>query len=1217
MKKPLSGFLAILMVLPLITVFFTLGASAAAVYDSINKSDTGITFGHETFTKAADQSYTEAAVSFHYGVEMYVSKKRLAEMPHTFQAWVKVSDTDKGVIVGNYRVQNDTAGAYLNIEIKSGRIPYVKHYDEFGSLHEISFTKGTIPSNAWTLLTIIWDGENGHVSCYVNGEMKQDEYFLPDIDPHVLEYPFAIGGDHRVANTNYFTGALQDVSLYSCARTAQQVASDYSNGVNVNDEGLLCHYNISSATKGKDLVDATGNGYNMIYDKTWLTESEMVDIRKKNGVIDAGGNALYDYSFAVIGDPQKTTRYEAVTRNNRDPSITVTDKQYVKSTLTYKMYNWLVTQKDAKNISLVMGVGDITDYNFGREWQLAHQSITQLDGKIPYTLVRGNHDDFDDNSNQSSSTHFYFDHFFGKTTQSDYSTQFGSYKEYKNSQDQVYVSTEGGRYLSNSVRNTYLKVTTANGDKWLILALDWNCDDNVLNWAGNVCAANSAYSVIITTHAYLGSDGSPLRHGQLSDTPNNGDDKWNKLASQYANVKMVLSGHIGTDMLPTTQVKGVNGNTVTQMLVCGQDADETLHGLGLVTMLYFNEDGSECFVEYYSVALDRYFHTANQFLLDLDTEDAEEQDLTGSDIVEGEKPSGRGTAANPYLISDVKHLAWMAYQVEKNNNTVYFDGVYFEQTCDIDMGGKSIQAIGGYFNTTSAARAFGGYYNGKGYSIKNGGIVPTETDNSMNKRKHYGLFGCIYGATIKNVVLEDMQIFGRGPTGAIVGKAMAPWDGSADVGFNKIIGCHVGEGVEIRTWHPSPVNTNTIDDTNRGGVVGGICGIAYATTIQGCTVDSSIAVSGTFGIVGGIAGTAGYNTVIDHCAFTGGLELVDTRNYGSLAFGGIVGMISPNVDTSVDDTFYTPMAGILHITNCYSSGSYEYTGTKALTYVADGYNVNNQSFYWGGIVGYTGKLLVVAATDEVPYPYLIENCHNLYGMTRNTQETSTDKFIAGGLVGGVNTANNGSFLRVDNSYSVEVADGGLSNGTNEYRMNTYSGVMPLQTGSAVGTREAENMPTHAIKRHSAKAPTCTELGWDTYTTCKRSGCTYTTYTERSALTHDIEHHSAKAPTCTELGWDAYTTCKRSDCTYTTYTEKSVLGHKDGDKDGKCDSCAKQLSAALYDDKATDTNNESDGLSGGAVAGIAVGAVVVVGFGGFSLFWFVIKKKRFSDLFRKK
>ena len=47
---------------------------------------------------------------------------------------------------------------------------------------------------------------------------------------------------------------------------------------------------------------------------------------------------------------------------------------------------------------------------------------------------------------------------------------------------------------------------------------------------------------------------------------------------------------------------------------------------------------------------------------------------------------------------------------------------------------------------------------------------------------------------------------------------------------------------------------------------------------------------------------------------------------------------------------------------------------------------------------------------------------------------------------------------------------------------------------------------------------------------------------------------------------------------------------------------------------------SNGLSGGAIAGIVIGSIAMAGLGGFSIFWFAIKKKKFSDLialFKKK
>lgn len=50
------------------------------------------------------------------------------------------------------------------------------------------------------------------------------------------------------------------------------------------------------------------------------------------------------------------------------------------------------------------------------------------------------------------------------------------------------------------------------------------------------------------------------------------------------------------------------------------------------------------------------------------------------------------------------------------------------------------------------------------------------------------------------------------------------------------------------------------------------------------------------------------------------------------------------------------------------------------------------------------------------------------------------------------------------------------------------------------------------------------------------------YGEKDANNHDLEEHAANAPTCTEAGWDEYVTCKRTGCTYTTYQAKPALGH---------------------------------------------------------------------------
>ena len=91
---------------------------------------------------------------------------------------------------------------------------------------------------------------------------------------------------------------------------------------------------------------------------------------------------------------------------------------------------------------------------------------------------------------------------------------------------------------------------------------------------------------------------------------------------------------------------------------------------------------------------------------------------------------------------------------------------------------------------------------------------------------------------------------------------------------------------------------------------------------------------------------------------------------------------------------------------------------------------------------------------------------------------------------------------------------------------------------------------HDLVHHDAKAPTCTEIGWNEYDTCSR--CDYTTKVELLALKHNLVHHDAKAPTCTEIGWDEYDTCSR--CDYTTKVEIPALKHKLVHHDAKAPTC---------------------------------------------------------------
>lgn len=141
-------------------------------------------------------------------------------------------------------------------------------------------------------------------------------------------------------------------------------------------------------------------------------------------------------------------------------------------------------------------------------------------------------------------------------------------------------------------------------------------------------------------------------------------------------------------------------------------------------------------------------------------------------------------------------------------------------------------------------------------------------------------------------------------------------------------------------------------------------------------------------------------------------------------------------------------------------------------------------------------------------------------------------------------------------------------------------------------------------------------------------CTECGYIITPALEHDTHAPDAEWHFDATKHWHNCTGCSQKldegahafgDWTITVKPEVGVAG----EKERECSVCGFKENApveALGDEQPGGEQPEKTGLSGGAIAGIAVGSVAVAGVGGFSVFWFVIKKKKFADLiaiFKKK
>jgi len=832
-------------------------------------------------TDGADFSVDE--IYNKYGDDVYSAHKKITSIPHTFECWIYVpqGETGAGVIWGNY---DSHIVSYINFGVTNGS-PRLNWCDSRNQPYNVIFDQVDVRTGDYVHLAVVHNANDGEIYCYINGELKQTKCYYPDFEEKAISGYFSLGGDQRKLNQYYFKGKIAEFNLYSDVRSKKEIKRDMAS-VDLSDDNLIVSYDLSNDNSGVNIADRSKNAIDLSYTNLWLTEEENEKCRDKS--------FERAYSFAVVGDTQYMTQF-----NPEKLGI---------------MYQWIVDNKEKYNIQYSIGLGDITNRDTDIEWQYAKKYISIMDGVIPYSLVRGNHDlkNYSAKANYKYNSEIFgevastkghaFDELFAVDTASttDYVDQF------------INNGENGGVYEQGSVMNTW-RILEVGTSKWLLLNLDYCPSDAVLEWAGDVCESHPDCKVIVSTHGYLLSDSSHITSGDPKEkgykgiklpkgenTSNDGSDMWDKFVSQHKNITMLLCGHISTNQILASQHKGVNGNTVTEILVDAQDYDLSLDGLGLVAMFNFNQDGTQVEVEYYSTVLERYYRATNTYVIDLNADATEYVNSQWESNVL--VPQGDGTEQNPYIIENASNLLWISKQIDDTVGKASFDGVYFKQTADIDLDGKTITPIGHYYYSSDLEMyAFGGTYDGNGYTIKNGYIAlnnPDE-DESFSREYGYGLFGVIYGGTVKNVTMDNITVVGRGVTGTVVGKTAGKSDGSSKEDFNIIENCTVTDSCKILTL-PADITTQSFgfESSLHSGIVGGLVGMARSATISGCSSSVDVNITDIFDTFGGIAGAAGYNTVISECTFDGGAKYNGEKTDDTIvSLGGIVAIASPNDET--------------------------------------------------------------------------------------------------------------------------------------------------------------------------------------------------------------------------------------------------------------------------------------------------------------------------------
>ncbi len=457
-----------------------------------------------------------------------------------------------GVVIGSYKSAKETC---LNVEIYSNGNPRLYMTDKNGKTVDILFTQTDARQGRPVHFAITWDGVAKEASIYRDGEFVQTvkRGTVPS-DTYKLPKAFKLGGDYREGNDQFFVGKIYGVALWSDMRTPDEIKADAEKIA--PDESLIAAWDMSSICSQLPPSEIADIG---------AGENDIV-FREEGDWLKFGGySGNYAYSFAIVGDTQIVTE-------------SAPDK------LT-RIYDYLAEVVEEKNLKFVFGLGDITNGNRIWEWAIAKQVITKLDGVVPYSIVRGNHDGA-----------------------REYNAAF-PYSEFKDSVDGSFDNTMQTTYQTFKVGNI----------KYLSLALDFAYTDAQINWANEVIESHPDYNVIITTHIYLHEGGttkdlSAKKYGADFDPA----DLWDKIIRKHKNIVMIISGHVPIDKIITSTVTGDNGNKIRQFLIDPQGLDKNEEPTGLVAFFYFSEDGKTVHTDYYSTIKNRYRKGSNlTFTLDV------------------------------------------------------------------------------------------------------------------------------------------------------------------------------------------------------------------------------------------------------------------------------------------------------------------------------------------------------------------------------------------------------------------------------------------------------------------------------------------------------------------------------------------------------------------------------------------------------------------------
>lgn len=497
------------------------------------------------------------------GSDYITTNAELAAAPATLEAWVRIG---KEQLNGTYMLlSNQTASStnHFSIQLVDGEVEAV-----YNGNTVLTTTNLNIVPGRWTHLALSF---SEIARLYINGVLVCEGTATVNADGISCNKVYI--GASPAGNDKQFVGRMSDVRIWSTVRSAEEIAAMMMSYPTAEDAGLVSAWKLD-AQKYLAYEDISSNKNTAtLYSEGWYKLE----------------NIEYDYTMIHYADTQNLIGYG-------------------QENIYYETMNWVANNKDKMNIVYLSHLGDVTQNNTMKEWEIAKNGFSMIQGKVPYNISLGNHD-------YPSPSHGVGAEFRDETNFKTYFT----YDWYMNGYTDPSL---GGAFEENNPVNVYKCITVGNIE-YIMFALEFGPRDEVLEWVSEVLKANPNKKAIISTHSYFTRDGKlstfdVQKYGGDFKDGNEGISIWYKLVRKNKNIVLVNCGHVMGTRSQQNVRKNQAGGNVVEIMADPSSIARFPDDNGLLMIYAFTNEGT-MHTYYYSPYKDMYYGTINECTYDMST----------------------------------------------------------------------------------------------------------------------------------------------------------------------------------------------------------------------------------------------------------------------------------------------------------------------------------------------------------------------------------------------------------------------------------------------------------------------------------------------------------------------------------------------------------------------------------------------------------------------